>query len=380
MQESEFLRDFSHQIEKMKHPFSAEHKAILQAPLIQFVEKPDPSSVTNVSSTMNYTLTVAITQYVAKATELKSFSTTEIKNKFAGQPEKVMNAFDRLMNFMIDNGKGSLTYYADKAKELFFKEFESEISSKSKVIIIALIIDPIVIIILMVLFIPFILKVQSNLLKIYLHLCQFKDSDIRNWLEICNNSSSDIKSSITRIRKIYGATIFEVNLTKEGQQENQEAEKQVKVKGTDTVTSQGKDEERKVQNATLNTTQKQTEAQLLKPETETENNEEIMKSKEDVLSERKQKMFSQMTKEKTKAYLFYLLFFAFYIGIFRTADGLVFSSLYSETDLRVYLYRMLSKREHNDIRSIFFLREELLQAKPVQYFDGTLSGKINGNS
>eukprot|EP01022_Parablepharisma_sp_SALTPOND_P008802 TRINITY_DN1369_c0_g1_i1.p1 TRINITY_DN1369_c0_g1~~TRINITY_DN1369_c0_g1_i1.p1 ORF type:complete len:1592 (-),score=178.13 TRINITY_DN1369_c0_g1_i1:522-5297(-) len=366
-QESEYLRDLSHRIEKMRHPFSAEHKQILQSQWIRFVEKPDPSSVTNTSATMNYTLPVAITQYVAKATELKQYNLTKVKLGADNTDKAFGNALDRLASFMIDNAKGTLTYYADKTKELFFSEFNNEIESKTRVITIALIVDPIVIILLMILFIPFILKVQSNLLKIYLHLCQFKDSDIRKWLEICNNSSSDIKSSITRIRKIYGNTSFEVILNNNKEADN-EPKANVKVKDTKAV----HDEEQK-QTSIVTTTQNQTETPLVKQsETGEEATDELIKSKEDVLSERKQKMFSQMTKEKTKAYLLYLLFFALYIGIFRTADGIVFSNLYDQTDTRLYLLRMISMREHNDIRSMFYLREELRLNQLIPFFESIL--------
>ncbi len=355
----------------------------MSTPLVQFVEKPDQSSVNLQDSYTNYTIALAITNYVAKGTQLKSFDHAFIRNGVKNASKDDNTRFDRLMSFMIDNGKNTLRYYVDKAQTLFFEEVSDEITSKGKVITITLIVDPIVIILLMVMFIPFILKVQSSLLKIYLHLCQFKESDIMAWLETCNNSAADIKASVTQIRKIYAEENFEVKLA-EPVHAPTTMKGQDKVKAMDSPTEKKKEgkEERAGDNGTRETTlhttkklvgTKGTENATEEKKNTEEETEQLILTKDEAISERKQKMFSRMTHEKTKTYLIYLFFFAVYIGIFRTADGFVFSSLYGDTDIRTYLYQVISSRSQNYISSMFFLREQLKRNVLLQDFERIFS-------
>ncbi len=356
----------------MNHPFSAAHKEIIDSNTIVLVTAPDSTSITSLGSSTNYTLSVAITQYVAKATELKLYDTATINAGKAAADSTFQNNFSRLMSFMIDNAKGTLTYATAMAHTMFFNEVDGEVTSKTKVITIALIIDPIVILVLMVMFIPFILKVQSNLLKIYLHLCHFKDGEVRKWLEMCNNSTDDIKAPISRVKQIYGATSFDLNVIRNAAEAAAaQAAEEAKCKPCDTPdkTLPGATGQTiGTQHSTFDTSaQKQTEATTATGEAGAAS-ETALRTKEEAVTERKQKMFSQMTREKTKTYLLYLLFFAAYIGAFRTADGIIFADICSETDTRLALFKMMSMRELNDLRSLFFLREEIRTNALVPYF------------
>jgi hypothetical protein len=372
------LRALSNFIEKMKHPFSAEHKAILASTCVAFVEKADSASVAQVDSINNYTLTVALTKYVAKATELKSYDLSVLRGGYKNTSQDVSARLVRLLKFMIDNGKGTLAYYVDQTQKLFFEEARDEIAARARVILIAIIVDPIIILLLMVLFIPFILKVQSSLLKIYIHLCQFKDTEIREWLDACNNSACYIKASISRMRKIYGSTSFEVNFARAAEEKaNENKNKTPDKKAKEAPHAQKEEEKEKekekdkgTQQTTLNTTQKTTDAAMLSAETEGDDTAAILKTQEEAVSERKQRMFSRMTKDKTKAYLLYLLFFAVYIGIFRIADGLVFSNLSSEADARKQIFTTLSEREHAFVRTALYFREDLVDNRVTSYFSG----------
>lgn len=372
-QEAESLRQLTNQIDNMKHPFSQEHISILQSSCVMLTQLPDPSSVNKEITTNYYTPSVAINKYVAAATELNSYNLDTLRWGYVNSSSNTNASLTRLLNFMTINGKGTLTYYIDKTRTLFFKEVDDAFSSKSNIITITLIVDPVVILILLIMFIPFIFKVQSNLLKIYLHLCQFKDVDIRKWLEECNNSAIYIKASITRMKKIYEAQTFEVTIVTKEQEEkkvedNKKPAQNAQEENKESAAT-GKDENLKSHDGIANTTEKTTEGALLKSQGDDEDTAAIIKSKEDVVSERKQKMFSRMTKEKTKDYLFSLLGFTIYIGIFKTADALVFANLCSDTNSRTYFYRLLIDREKNDAMAMFFFREELLENKLQTYFE-----------
>jgi len=344
----------------MKHAYDTENKKILSDPIIQFVEKADKSSVNSTDIFTNYTLPFAINNYVSKGTELKSYSYNFFKGGSKNATLEENRKFERLVNFMIDNGKDTLRYYAGKFAENFYKEVYDELSKKGRLITIIVILDPIVIVLLMLLFIPFVLKVQSSLLTIYLHLCLFKDADINTWLEMCNNSIIDIKASIAQIRKIYADVTFEIKINDNVTNKSKETEKK-------------KPAEKSTPNPNLPTGVDLTVAQGLQSN-ETKNEEEedsaqLLKNNDEAISDRKQKMFSRMTKEKTLSYLVYLILFGLYIGAFRIADALVFNSLYNESDMRIYLYQILGDRAIQYASALFFSREQLKRNMILKDFE-----------
>jgi uncharacterized membrane protein YidH (DUF202 family) len=182
---------------------------LVSKPIIQFEEKPDKSSVGGNYIYTNYTMALAIANYIGKGTNIKNFSYDFLKAGKIGESDDDFN-LDRLIHFMIDNGKGTLQYYMRKFQLNFFEEMKDKTKDKRRVITIVLIVDQVVIVLLLMLLVPFILKVQSSLLKIYLHLCQFKSSDIIAWVEKCNESEGFIKASIAQMYRIYNKTSFEL--------------------------------------------------------------------------------------------------------------------------------------------------------------------------
>eukprot|EP00826_Nyctotherus_ovalis_P017853 TRINITY_DN1527_c0_g1_i6.p1 TRINITY_DN1527_c0_g1~~TRINITY_DN1527_c0_g1_i6.p1 ORF type:complete len:289 (-),score=78.12 TRINITY_DN1527_c0_g1_i6:221-1087(-) len=264
--------------------------------------------------------------------------------------------FDRLMSFMIDNGMSGLQYYTRKSLTLFLDEVDSETESKHKVVTIVLIVDQVVIVLLLILLIPFILKVQSSLLKIYHHLCQFKSKDISEWVETCNESASCIKASIAQIYRMHSQVSFEIKPLNAGKEEAEkmpivfvQKEKKPGNCGSDPVEEEATD---KSEN--------------------TEEGDQLLINKDEALSERKQRIFSKMTRSKTAAYLIYLGFVLLYIAIFRITDGVVFGSIYNDTDLTEYICHLFPRRSYYSLLSLLFLREELKRDRVLSDFDCSL--------
>ena len=305
----------------MNHPFSAEHLNILQSQCVTLEVMADYTSIQHQNTYTNYTPAVAINNYVAIATTLQSINLDAFRYGVNFTNIQLTENIEQLMFYMIQNGKGTLLYYIDLTQQLFFQEVSNALSSKIYTITIILIVDPIIIIALLMLFIPFILKVQSNLLKIYVHLCQFKNADLKNWLEQCNNSAADIKTSTAKLKKIYDSENFEVTTVAEiEEKKNQEKEIKEEKKGS-CIEAVEETPDNKQNITTLKSTESPFNTHI------PDETQELIQKNETAVSERKEKMFSKMTKDKTKAYLFSLLIFTIFIGIFRTADALVFSDL-----------------------------------------------------
>jgi len=337
---------------------------LVNKPIIQFKEKPDRSSLGGDYIYNNYTLALAIANYIGKGTQIKMFDYDFLKAGRVGDSDKDFN-LDRLMCFMIDNGMNTLQYYTRKAQLGLFEGVKAETKKKHRVITIVLIVDQVVIVMLLILFVPFILKVQSSLLKIYLHLCQFKSKDIVAWVEDCNESGEFIKASVSQMYKIYGKTSFELKSVndKEETDKGHISSQKNKIKA---ASAKAKCINKGIFGDCLLDTD---EEGVEKNEKQDEEGDQLLISKEKVITEQKQNMFSRMTRNKTAVYLIYLGIFIAYIAIFRITDALIFSSIYTKTDSIVYLYETFSIRSYYGLLSLFFLREKVVRNETLTDFE-----------
>lgn len=349
--------------------YTSELKYLITNPIIVIEDPSSITSTTNKSLSTNYTLSVGITQYVAEGTQLSAFSVPFITAGYMNVDIKTNDTFNRLMNYMINNGLGTLSYFVNQYAILFYDCVNMNWNHLEYVYMVTLIVDPIIIIILLFLFIPFILQVQANLQRIYLHICQFNSADIKKWLDECNNSAIDIKASISRMQEIYIGETFEINPA--------DYEKKVKEKEEH---NKPKEEEKNV-NADKNT-----DANIkLNEKTELKSNENANEedpdgeatslidiSKETSVSERKQSAFSQMSKDKTKSYIAYLVIFVIYIAAFKITDGVLLTYLDSGTQLKMSTLNLFYQRTWVQEKTRIFFHQNMVYNTITSYFDSMI--------
>lgn len=347
----------------MSLPYSQQHKQLITQSIITITEVPSYTSTQPVNEYTNYSLTVAITKYIATGTQLQSYSIPMISSGNKGVDASTNDTVSRLMNDMIINGMGTLSYYTGNLANYTYSDVSDEYNSKYYVFQIILIIDPIIIVLLLTLFIPFILKVQSTLQKIYLHICQFNEKNIKHWLDDCNNSAADIKASITRMQTIYQNETFEINPSDYEKKDNP---KNDNIPKTGRVLEPGQTDTNKpketTQNPMISTDNKN-------KEDDEEQTVMIVPALENDISERKQKAFSQMSKEKTKTYLIYLAIFVAYIAVFKIVDGVLLLSLSSSVNMHLSTMYLFYRRFWDQDKCREYFRENMVYNKVFSDFE-----------
>ena len=347
------LKSLSLKIEQLDHPYSNEHKKLLNEKFIQLIERVSDAASNNTIYYMNYTLFFAINQYIARGTQLEKYSPDIIKKGYQFADEDFSIAFIRYTDTMIDNGKATLMYYTIKLKQMLIEESKDKRKSQERNVIIVLIIDPIITLVPLISFIPIILRIQTYLLKIYIYLCKLKENDVKNWLDTCYEASNDIKGSIEQIIKSYKDTNF--NIT------NKKAIEKNSCKVA--IVNLKRDPEN------LESEQDQTEAPLVSGVTE---KDVLIESKED-MEKRKQEIFSVITRERTKHYFMYLMIFVVYIAAVEIINIVQYIKHCNKTDKQLSIMLLLSERIESNILGFFFLREELANNEVAEFFDGISS-------
>jgi len=379
--ELEQLRVLSNDINGMNHPFSAKHKVLLSENTVQLIDPPEDPKLGLKPLVVNYSLPLALTEYVAKGTQLFEFDFEFLKNGVKKSDPIDVLRFARLVNYIAENAKGSITYHTMLSNKYFYEEVYDQISNEYRANVIVLIVDPLVILCLMIIFIPFILKVQTSLLKIYAHLCEFKEVEIKKWLDECNESLSIIKSSIKGTRKIYDTVSFEILIIDDPNSPemrgHQRSESVSKISENQDAPNKKSSKEGKEQSQLQlnlaseevnlkNTTNMRTTENG--PEQKQEENEPLVLN-EKALNDRKNKMFSRITRKKTKTYLVYLLILAASMGIFKTLDGILLNSVENKSQEFLNVVEILSQWQLNTYAALFFFIEELATNKFVSFYE-----------
>ncbi len=328
---------------------------------------PDLSSQSSAPSYVNYTLISALTEYVAKATELKLFSPSALLAGNSAANATFNSDFGRLANFMILNGEGILMQYLWYPILWYLGEFAEKLDSDYKSFYIVLVTDPIVIVMLMMMFIPFIIRVQSSLLRIYVHMCKFKEEDIRAWLEACSDSRDIIKASAANTRRAYCSTSFDVTLINPDSAPAEEKKAVSAAKPTELA------DEKPTSTIAAATTggNAQTDDVLLHIEEDKVRLGELVRSRQADKEEAKQKTFLRTSREKTRIYMLFLVMFGAFIGISRAVDIAIFLDMRNGFDQGKQIYNIIITREINNILSVTFFREEILINSPLAFTDCT---------
>ncbi len=336
-----------------RYRFSQEHQSLINSPIIQFMDMPGKSSVSTAYTYENNTMNVAVTQYIAKGTLLHQV-TLDVISKGCNYTDSDTNyELVRTFNFMINNGKGTMRYYLSKMFYYFTDDFAREFNSYSSVMTAAYIADPIVEIILLFLFIPFILKVQGSLQGIYMHICQFRKAELKAWLETCNSSSACLHASITQMQHAYNSENFDISFADYGKK------KKTAESSAFQVVPEVKPEEKK-------SGENDGEA---KEEGEEESLKMLAASHEATVAEQKQKRFSEMSHQKTKTYMSYLAFLIVYIVGFKVADGVMLADLRTQKDEKLSVVELFNRKIWGLDNTLFFFRMNIMYNTLSSYFD-----------
>ena len=120
-------------------------------------------------------------------------------------------------------------------------------------------------------------------------------------------------------------------------------------------------ENKKANNHTIITnTKDNTEISLFKEtEDESDVNDELIRSRDQIVVERKQLLLSKSLKEKTNSYFLYLSVLLLCIGILKTIDVLIFNKIYDGVYLHAEILAVLISRLDLAMTSVSLLREEL---------------------
>ena len=98
-------------MDSFTNAYSTQHQDLLNMPIIVMEELPSFNSINQTPITTNYTLSVAITQYIAKGTVLLQYNPLTFQLGNNNIDALTNNSINRLMNYMIFNGRGTLLYY-----------------------------------------------------------------------------------------------------------------------------------------------------------------------------------------------------------------------------------------------------------------------------
>ncbi len=382
--ELEALREVHNSLLKASHSYSSAHENLVTNPAnLALWDMSDSGSTTSNYVSTNISFNVGVTNFIARATDISGISDAVIASGAAATnvSSSTKQTISQLKYYVMYNGENSLREIAEASARYFLSESIDDFNSSKALLYVFSCLGTGCVVLIVVFFVPYIMKVQKNILKVFDHISDIKHDEIRKILDMCYIFKDEIEAPIAKLKAIYDKEDFsmttdELRKEQKAQKELDEKRKQkAKVlkkltqKSQNDVTrdaeQENEDEEKKSQRAPLNPKSKEN------PDGHEEGKEENMMSSQDrekqylILTEErrtkaKKKLFSQITSSKRKGYIFRLAVFLIFFAIFLVVDVLLLKSFYEESVDAFDLLRLFSTRDYVLKTAVLFYREDLV--------------------
>ena len=303
--------------------------------LSQLIDYNNPNNLINTT----YTYQNAINSYIASTTNFQS------EDEFLEKDDMNNNKLlESLKYFLIENGKNSVRKMTLKmAKYLLSNSIDSFSKSKTTLIILGTI-GSVFMIFVSLIFLPYIMSVQMNIITLFEHICYMDSQEIRGFLESCNAFHKDIQSPYQQLSEIYKNENFEIELEEED--ENKKKHKNEEESEEDSRKKSEKNKERSESSSGRS-----------------DDSEETLIPINEQKAIMKRTLVSRIANTKRCSYIVRLSILICFFIIFLSVNISNLVNYFNSTDLAFNLIPVLSNREEYLKELILFQRENIVNNK-----------------
>jgi hypothetical protein len=314
--------------------------------------------------------------------------------------DSMRDSLERLQYYVVFNGKGSIREIAENSSEYFISEARDKFTSKRTLLYSLSCLGTGCVLLILVFFVPYIMKVQRSILRVFDHISGIRQSEIGKILDMCYIFKDEIEAPIARLRQKYEKEDFtkttddlrrEEKLKEEGDKKRSEKHKQLqgdgkaeatpggrtpskkhgkrKAAGNDDDNDHTKDNEQDAdkskdksdeQTPRNSPSPNKNEAARAHKAKEQDPEQEYFVLTEERRAKAKKKLFSQITSAKRKGYICRLAVLFIFFAIFLLVDVFLLKAFYEQSVLGFDILGLLSSRQYTLMTAVLFYREDLV--------------------
>jgi len=356
----EELRSVHNSLQNLDFPYSKKHNDLLFSISMSIWEIGD--QLTEDSKSFSRTsFSVGIIKFIARATDISGISNEIFYN---GKTTSTENTMTRLGYFVLYNCENQLRQIAEQSTKYYVEEGKESFNGDKLTLYVLSTLGASCMILILLFFIPYIMKVQRNILKAFDHISEISHREIKKILDVCYVFKNEIEAPAKKLTAIFKKEDFSVTTD---QIEREEREKRVRQKKHKSTTEMI----RKLHKRTRK--EYEEEEEKLKSNNGDENggNENYEKKYLVIMEERKieakKKIFSAITNSKRKGYILRLAILLAFFFIFLITDILLLRIYFREGSNSFDILQLFSVREYTLKTTVLFYREDLILHDSVQF-------------
>ena len=354
-------------LEASNFPYSVEHKRIWNDHCVLISE----NSFNQTTREELYTINVAFNKYISKTTEI-----TGIPHEVFADPSNYakynisLSNLEDAFEYLIKNGKYSLRRVWEDSTKQYLEGIEENYDNSRTLLFVISSIGAIFILLVIIIIVPYIMKVQWSILLAFNKLCELPSEDVQKLCAKAADFNKDIEAPYKKLKTIFLESDFVISYYQEEEMKQDEA--RIKIMNNLRKAEEKKNRPKLQDLKGLDLLEEKFKMVGEKNETKNEKSEEEQKLIEDeeldVQKEEdkrranvKKKLFGKMTSKKRRGYILRLSVLFIFFFLFFIIGVAMLISFYSNAKSFVDILNTVTQRESAFINVILFHRENLLE-------------------
>lgn len=365
----EKLRQVHNSMQNLDFPHSSEHTELLTGPgsvtIWDIGEQLDEGS----KSFSTTSFSVGVTTFVARLTTISGIPSATFT---AGVSPDTQKSVARLAYYALYNGETQLRKVAQLSTEYYIEEAKKSFNSDKAILYVFSSLGTGCMVLILFFFIPYIMKVQKSILKVFDHISEIPQGEIKKILDMCYVFKDEIEAPVEKLKAIYEKEDFAMTTD---EMRKEERERKLRAEKNKSKTEMIKKLHRRKHKGEKEEEEEKLMARHKKSVDDTDESEKNGDDSEKkylaIIEERKaaekKKLFSIITNSKRKGYILRLTILLVFFVVFLITDILLLRIYFKDGNDGFDILRLLTSREYTLKTAVLFFRKDLQLHENVHF-------------
>ena len=333
--------------------YSDEHHELLTEKNIKIIELLSDNKTARTDTIR--TFEIASTIYIAKITEISGKPDTFYSKGAVNADKRTVEHLLRTVYEVTENGKGDLKELSERSQKMFLDETIHISKYRQNRITIITICEAVFVLFALLLFVPYIIRLQNNILSIFLKVATIPHKDIKYLITVSNQFTQDLQAPANKLKLLFDLENFMLN-----QEEDQdEINKVMKTENNiQNILNLQKLEEEKKEGEIVDEDIREEETERLLDNNSKPKTKESAKEKRRVKI--KENLFRAAIKSKRRQYILRMFAIFLFFGLYFSIDLVDVISYGNKARNILDIMEKVLYRRSTLLNSLSYLNENLI--------------------
>jgi hypothetical protein len=352
----ELLREVHNFLQNSDHSFTDAHQKLIYDGKGLTIWELGKEGTEEGKSGIDTSFSVGVSKYIARATDISAIS----EDVFRAHYENTKSAeISRLQYYILYNGENQLREIAEKSSSYYVDESMDTFDDNKTMLYVFSSLGSISVVLILIFFIPYIMKVEKNILSVFNHISNIPLNNAKKILDKCYTFKEDVELPFDKLQTVYNDEEFAATTNEQAKEEKKEEE-----------TTNKKSKKAKILSGLANKKKRAEDNEEKEEDSNSEDMDEDDLSAESLEKhylllvekrrmETKKKMFTTFIDSKRRNYFLLLFSLLIFFVVFLVADVLLLNDFFKKGNETFYFISLFATRGYIYKTAMLFYRETL---------------------